>query len=814
MEIDTIALAIGGVVALVIGAAIFAFRDRIGQLRMSFIQGAASTRERLNRNIDTRYREAVIQQANGLHVAGHLVPLEQIAILPRFYTLPEPYNPMEEEPEIYTGPLSFIPLTPDWSQAMSSYQIPGIPLERLLRGEDNIALLGAPGSGRTSALALMSILAARQKEDNQSGGLLDVARMPIYFHMADLDLNPQTWGLNADPIDPVLAAAGIRMRSLAEQSLHAVQGQFTGGYGLILADGWDELPPDGQAKSIDFLRTLISTYPGNRVVVAGPVRGFKPLQELGLAPAFIVPWGQLEFSELGRLWSTAWPDIGGTNKEPASEPDQEVVRRAARGNRARSPLDVTLKIWATFAGDDPGQGRRGWYSAYINRTIPSIDLRPALERIGERDLATATQAGVSIEEANAVTDAARSTIASRTPMTTPDFIYFITNQTRLIIERVNKRMTFAQPVIAAYLAAESLGGSPFVESLLDGRLQSDMTIAFLSQIRDITPYVTKRLAEYDDIERNKTLAMAMWATDASPTAAWRGDVFKQLAQLLLSPSQFPLVRERTMAALVASRDSNVGFIFREGLKSPDSRIRTLSAIGLGGLGDPETVTLLGEAIIDQDPSVVVAATLALGAIGTKPALDFMIQVMLTGFEMARRAAAEMFAGNLAGEGHDLLKEAIKEQDYMTRRAAVYGLQRVQEDWVVPLLDEAQLRDDQWLVRSAATNALEELRKPSDIAPKHRPRPEESPWLGSWLADRDDNLQSGEFGVGQLIRALLEGDDAIRFAAAETLASLGPIEGITPLYAALRDNHAEVRDAAYRALAAIGSANDRALPGVM
>src|SRR5262245_55119535 len=165
MEIDTIALAIGGVVALLIGAGIFAFRDRISKLRMSFIQGAANTRTRLNRNIDARYREAVIQQANSLHVAGHLVPPEQIAVLPRFYTLPEPFNPSEEEPEVYTGPLSFIPLTPDWPQSMASYQIPGIPLERLLRGKDNIALLGSPGSGRTAALALMSILAARQKED-------------------------------------------------------------------------------------------------------------------------------------------------------------------------------------------------------------------------------------------------------------------------------------------------------------------------------------------------------------------------------------------------------------------------------------------------------------------------------------------------------------------------------------------------------------------------------------------------------------------------------------------------------------------------
>src|SRR5512134_929052 len=97
----------------------------------------AATRERLSRSVDTRYREAVIQQANSWHVAGHLIPLEQIAVLPRFYSLPQPYNPLEGEPEGYNGPLNLLPLTPDWPQAIAAYQLPGIPLERVLRGPDN-----------------------------------------------------------------------------------------------------------------------------------------------------------------------------------------------------------------------------------------------------------------------------------------------------------------------------------------------------------------------------------------------------------------------------------------------------------------------------------------------------------------------------------------------------------------------------------------------------------------------------------------------------------------------------------------------------
>lgn len=774
----------------------------------------ASTRERLSRTVDTRYREAVIQQANSWHVAGHLVPLEQVAVLPRFYTLPQPYNPLEEEPEGYNGPLNLLPITPDWPQAIAPYQLPGIPLNSVLRGPDNLALLGLPGSGRSVALALMAILAARQKEDNQPGGLLGVARMPILLHLADVDLSPETWGADVDPLDPMLAAAEMRLRGLATSYLKAIQKQFASGYGLILADGWDELPPIEQRRMAEWLRVLMITFPENKVVVTGPVQGYKPLQDIGLAPTFINPWSQAEFSELGRLWAAAWPTMAATAKEPAPEPDAEVVRRAVRANRARTPLDATLKIWAAFAEDDPGQGHRGWYSAYINRVLPAPELHSALERIGEKVITTPDETGASIDEVTRFIDGVRSSTSLRTPISTPDFLYAICNQTLLLTERINLRLTFNQPAIAAYLAAENVRDMPLREPLLEGGPLRDLALAFLAQMQDITPYVEKRLAEPGTIRHDGLLSLALWAADADPRAPWRAQVFKRLAQLMLSPAEFPLVRERVMAALVASRDQNVLHIFRQGLNNQDARIRMLSAIGMGAVGDPEGVTALGEALGDNDATVAVVTALALGAVATKPALDYLIQALLTGIEMARRAAGEMLATDIIGEGHNLLRDAIKDQDPMTRRAAVFGLERVGAEWVIPLLDDAERHDDQWLVRAAATAALENLRQLPDISPRRRPRPEELPWLEQWLSARNQEVLPGTGGISQIVRTLQEGDDKTRMAAAEALGAIAASEGVTPLYASLRDPHAEIRDAAYRALGTASMTLGRDLPGVL
>jgi HEAT repeat protein len=65
----------------------------------------------------------------------------------------------------------------------------------------------------------------------------------------------------------------------------------------------------------------------------------------------------------------------------------------------------------------------------------------------------------------------------------------------------------------------------------------------------------------------------------------------------------------------------------------------------------------------------------------------------------------------------------------------------------------------------------------------------------------------------MIRALQEGDENTRIAAAEALGALNMAEAISPLYAALRDQSHLVRDAAYRSLGRISLALGYSLPNV-
>ncbi len=371
---DIIFLAAGAVGATILAVVIYTQRERIMALRSTVANSASATRQRLTRGAEATYRDAVVQMANAMHLAGHLVPLEQIAVVPGFYALNDPFDPLDEENPEYDRPHNLIPRAPDWPQALASFYLPGIPLNQLLRGTPHIALLGMPGSGRTVALATIALLVARQTQDEQPGSLLKEKRLPIYFHLDDVNLDPEFYGVGADPLFPMVEAARIRLRGLATRLMGAVQSEFAEGGGLILADGWDEISPEKRCKVAEWLRVVLETYPGNRLVVAGGLHGFGQLQSLDLRPVYVMPWGASEYAQIGQLWAAAWPTIGGTSREPAPAPSEDLVRRAVRGNRARTPLDATLRVWATFAGDDPGQGQRGWFQAYLNRVLPAPDL--------------------------------------------------------------------------------------------------------------------------------------------------------------------------------------------------------------------------------------------------------------------------------------------------------------------------------------------------------------------------------------------------------------------------------------------------------
>lgn len=788
---DLVSFLAGALTASVIAILLYSQRHRIRAAREGVTRQAGATRERITRSADAAYRSAITELANSLHLAASHVSLEAVAIEPRFLAEPTPFDPQEPEDPSYDRPHHLVPFVPDWPHAAGPYYLPAVPLTHLLQGSTRLALLGLPGSGRTVSLAMLALHAVQQAGD---GGPTE-ARLPIYLHLADLDLAPGDADDPVDPLQPLLEASRPNLRGLASRLLGTARTQLAAGRALILADGWDEISQVQQVRVLNWLDALMRAYPANHLVVTAGVEGSAPLKALGLAAVYVAPWSEGDGAMLAERWSAAWPKIGARGRSSAPHPGEDLVRQASRGNRALSPLDVTLRIWALYAGDDLDAGRPGWYRAYTERVISDAARLPALYRAAERLLSGDSTGGEqeSLAEAEGLAPA-------------------------LFRETALKSVRLSHPALGGYLAARALSERPVEPELVD-HPHSRLIMPFLAAMSDITPAVEQRLGAPGGLLCSGVLELAAWAADADPGVAWRSPVFTRLSQILLRPVQYPTLRERAMAALVASRDANVSFVFLEGLKSSDSELRLLCVLGLGALGDGEMVMPLAEQLEDADPTVEAGAALALGAIGAKAALTYLIQLLLTGNEFARRAAAEMLGvTNLDGEGHDVLREASDEVAAVTRRAAVYGLARIDAPWAAELLATMERRDEQWVVRAAAGSIMDRRREGRiDVKlPAVPSRPEEMRWLAEWLADQDGPGTTPS--VAHLARALAEGDEVTRLAAVEAFGALRALEhgseSAAGLYTALRDAHPEIRDSAFRALGGLSLATGEPLPAVL
>ncbi len=792
-------LLIGAAAAGLLAFIFYRMRGRLVALRSQVGEQVATQRARATRSAEARYRDELVEFANDQHIAGYLAALEDLAIPPHLFQVPMPLSPADlagegtDEDELI-DPFDLLPRVYDHPAYLARYQPEGVPLERVLRGAGGIALLGAPGSGRTVALAMMAIRAARGE------AILDAPCLPILFHLADVDLSPGSLGRRRDPGEVLLNAVRLRLRTAP---LDPLAGLLAAGECLLLADGWDELPEHLRQQTVTWLQALAETYPGNKLVVAGPVKGYGPLLALGLAPVYLGPWCESDFAACAALWAEAWPEMMRAGRELVESPFEDLIRRASLDTAGRSPMDGAMRIWATYAGDAPVSGRLGWYDAYVMRLDPRPETREALRRVARGMLEVTDEVGLSFEELSDYVDASLSD-SEKIAMDTADYLVEVTQRTRLIVEHARQRYTFRHPLITAALAAG-------VDS------QAEPALPFLAVNADIGGQVGRHLRQDGDLLHDHLGAPVEWAVDANPNAEWRSTLLRQVAQTLLTPG-YPLVRERMMALLIASRDPNASHVFRQGLKSSDRIGRVLCALGLGAVGDPDTVVDLSAGLSDPEEEVQIATALALGAIGTKAAIDFLIEVLLTASATARRGVAEMLSANPAGEGHDILCEALNEeeiQDPATRRAAVYGLRRVGNvPWVMEMLDKTMRNDSHWLVRTAAREALETLREPSkEMLPSALPEPSEIDWLAAWASERGMAVPYGPEGIETLIRALQEGEEKVRLAAAQTLGMMGRAESVKALYAMLQDPSPAIRDAAHRALGHIQAALGMPLPAV-
>jgi HEAT repeat protein len=666
--------------------------------------------------------------------------------------------------------------------------------------------------------------------------VLDLGSLvPVLVHLSDLELDATLYGLKkgeprkskpAEPVSrksrpanaPMKKSAAIDpaepLARAAQRWVTPVTSQIVGsviypaldkGTALILIDGYDELSPAARDTYFFWLQQLVEVYGKNMIVIAGPAAGYEPLVSLGFTPSFLRAWTDEDFKRLAGAWAKAW-----AAKQKTAPLDEAGLRRLMIDNQGRTMLEVALKLWTALADDARSTGRAGWFDALVNRQVSVPEAGDALPALA----AALLEAGQPQSRA-VLQDVLTQALSERedsAKILKPDAVLETLTKTGLLTTYVPDKFGFIHPQVTSFLAGETLieQSDRAVELALVPAWQD--AIGFAARAINLLPVITRKLSSPPDLLYTDLFELVRWLSDAPPDAPWRGDLFKRLAAAMMAPEQYPAVRERALAALIASRDKNVIHILRQGLRSADADIRRLACIGLGALDNIEAVDDLAALLTDKDSSVKLAAALSLGALGTEKSIEIMVQGLFHEGPEIQRAIAEALAA-LPGDGHELLRDAANDKEIEIRRAAIYGLSRVRAPWALVELYRAMLQDEQWYVRTAAEEAFLAAQSPEKDGPRKHPEADALGWLITWAGERGEGVPAGPNSRQVLIRVLQEGQPAYKILAAMTLARLGHTTALKPLYAALRDRDASVRGAAYHALTDLQLRLGQSLPGL-
>lgn len=800
--IDNFSFWLGFASAAAIVLLVWWFRRPLGAARQAVYDRLRGLRETLTSGTERALREDVIRYAQTAHLAGSLFALNEILIPPRLLAPAPPLDPtMPPEDEDLNAVIPVIPEQPDLA---GIYRAPALGVEEALTGTNNIVILGGPGSGKTALLAHLASRAGRGDTTLFPEGIT-----PLFVHAADLDLP----GKPDDTAGPLVAAAQARVSALTSarlpQHLRLRLREFKC---VIFLDGLDEMPPMQIAEVAAWLAAFEKQHPQHRVIAAAGLWGYGPLTAIGFAPILIAPWNADDHRALIQKWGAAWANIirARRKKTTQSEVDPHLIMGwLGNGNVGRTVFEVTLKVWAAFAGDSRGNRPVDWLEAYV--------LRFGVKPTGQRALGKLAAAALGKHDALGVTR------AELLPLLDPLFALppgggtqraqehsdsFLDDTIRrhLLAKHAKDRVSFEHGLAAAYCAATALAAEP--EGVTPGATPPwARALYFFAALGDLTPFVGKQLTQAADVLQTELLTCALWLRDAPATARWRGEVFRRLSQLMMNPASPESLRLRALAGFVASADPATIALFKQALANPDPLNRRMGALGLGAVGDPTLVPTVAGLFADPYLDVRWAGALALAAIGAEPAIDALARGLMQGDDNVRQACAQALARQ-PELGHPLLQEAITVEDLAARRAAVFGLADTKADWALKKLEEVQHNEQQWIVRNAAVEIVERWKK--GPAGQHTPQPYQPPesqgWLIAWAAKQGTGVPPGRAAIDVLNRALKEGDELWRRAAAESLGQLGDPAGARDLYLALRDPAPLIRDAAFRALAQIAAAS--------
>ena len=751
------------------------------RLKPSIVWALAKINEQLkslgsgltSRAID-RYQVELIARSETVHLARAILALDEILIPPQVLVPPAPADPASEDDPVQDT-VGVVPNLPDFTYLSGVFVAHTLSLGEALSKGPDLMLTGEPGSGRSTALAYLAIRIANR--DPAIGEL--AGKVPILVHAADLPLQGRR-----DSLEPVIEAALRNVSPRVSAMLPSyIQKHFESGNALLLLDGLDEMPAEDIPEVSTWLKELRSQHSGLRIVAAGPTAILDGLAEAGLTPVPIAPWTERMQREFLSKWGRAWNEyvIPNMPKRRLSDIDPALINGWLAGTmRGRTPAEITLRVWAAYAGDIRGRRAVDDLESYAMRVLSPEEQR----NTEEVALAWLKAAKAALQE---------RALPKGIPI--PSLV-----EAGILVRRAERGISFFQPAIGAYFGARAMSRGELSESMETVEWEpASKALHYYAVLGNPEEVVMRALSSSAEPLESGLLNSARWLPDSSSKAEWRGRLLREVAKMVQDTARPYGLRLRGVHALAMADEASVNILFTRMLKSQATSSRVLACLGLGGMTDEDSAErLVTLAQGDSEPLVRQAACLALGAIGSDTALEGLGQALLGGDEELRLAAAEALAIH-PDEGYGMLREAAEHDEIMTRRAAAFGLARIQDDWAMEVLEQVKVDDEEWIVRGAAAEALDRrLNPPWKISPPPV-EPAELPWVVAYAAKEGLGVSPGKAATEMLRRALSNGSLDEKIAALEVLGWGAGEELTLELYQALESGDDYLRDVAFESL---------------
>ncbi len=713
---DPISFVIGFLGGTIVAFVIYRLRSWIAGIRREAGQRAESARRYATRTADARYQIDIRDYCQRYHVAGQTVRLSDIVIEPRFIPGVEVYDTTGERkmrdvfhvvPRIHKFPASYAP-----------YNIKTLSIEDLGASEHRLALLGLPGSGRSTALATIALWAmgvvefekpedivqlaideedsqfddkqraARRKEraeiraraleqiahaqeeasvalgeDGEAIEILNLHRlMPILVHLADLVIDPETQD-RLDPAEPLVQAIQRNLRRVTAITVpRYVYNRLNSGQALVLIDGLDDLPAEEQPSKLAWLSRFLESYPLCVVIVTGPTTGYHALQQIGLTPMFLRPWTDLDVQHFTAQWAEVWPAITRVKRRLGAAPDERTVRVVAAGARGLTPLDLTARVVASYTRNEEEVEtltRWDWYTGLITRKFHLKEFENNDELMDDALYATAQVAARTLDAGPLSAEELRSILAGA--------------MRRVTGEGEKAKETFALDIDRFFQMLTVDSGLMISRAADRYDFAHPLQAAFLASAILLDPESGRTLEGVVTLPAWQP-AIAFAAAEATPEMMNRAVVARLSQQPdLLFASLFEIANWMPDAPADAAWRAEMYRRFASALIAPTQfpALREQAMAALVATRDRSTVFILRQALRSTDPHVRQLGCVGLGALGDGEAIrdlrpmleDDVLDVQLAaglalGAIGTEKAIEVMVDGLLTGE--ESLRQAVAE----------------------------------------------------------------------------------------------------------------------------------------------------------